>query len=136
MFWAYALTLALTLGACFVAMLVLHATVHELTGPYLALATPQLIMLTLMMWLRVLEEKRGLRPRQLALLASLFAVFFFAAIAAALLYSAVALHRIKPDDSIFVFFVFAALAGTVTAAIAMYNTTLPTFSARAASRAT
>jgi hypothetical protein len=131
MLWAYVLILVLVLGVCFIAKLVLHATVQELGGPYLAFATPQLILLTLMMWLRTWEAKRAPAPKRVALLASLFGAFFFGAIAAALLYSAITLHLLKPNDPILIFFCFAALVGVVTSSITMYHTTLSSAASRA-----
>jgi hypothetical protein len=130
MFWAIALLLVLELMPAIVVKEVLHVTMGQLVGPYLAFAGPAVIFLLLAWWLRR-QEERGAPPGRLALAWGLSAGLFVFTIGVALFYSASALHLIDPRES-WGALVFAVSAGTLVTSFTMYHKVLPTISARAA----
>jgi hypothetical protein len=130
MFWAIVLLLVLELIPAIVVKEVLHVTMGQLVGPYLAFAVPAVLFLLLAWWLRR-QEERGATARRLALAWGLSAGLFVLTIGVALFYSASALRLIDPREFLGPL-IFAVSAGTLVTSFTMYRKVLPTISARAA----
>jgi hypothetical protein len=132
MFWAIVLYLALVLVPAFLVMLVLHKTVGEITGPYLAYAVPGPIFLLVILWLRTWEE-RGASPRQVALVWSLCTTLFMFLVFGATVYSGVELHLIDPNDAVGTL-VVGCVGGALVGPLTTYRHVLKIASARTAKR--
>lgn len=131
MAWAYLLGLVLTLIPFAIAGLVLHTSARALAGPYLAFLAPQWIVLTVVMWLRKLEE-RGASPKRLAIGWGVTIALFYWAVIAACIYVGMTLRIVKPGDPMWVFvFGMMAIVGTASSYFIGYKRTLEVIRARA-----
>jgi hypothetical protein len=130
MFWGILLYFALELVPAIAVKEVLHVTMGQLVGPYLAFAAPIVIFLPLAWWLRRREE-RGATATRLALAWGLFTGLFVFEVGVALFYSASTLRLIDPKELLGPF-IFAVSAGMLVASFTGYQRARRTISARAA----
>jgi fluoride ion exporter CrcB/FEX len=128
MLGALILYLVLELGLFLVVKVVLHATAHELAGPFLAYAVPGATLLPFAWWLRKWEGHSP-PPKRLALGWSLCVALISSLIGGAFYYSGVHLHLLNPKEVIS--FVVEGLAGVLTTSVSMYYMVLPRIAARA-----
>jgi len=132
LFWGLGIYLALELGACRIAALVLNKTAGELAGPYLAFAIPWAILAPLIWWLRKWEE-HGASPKRLARGWGLGMAVFGVAVAVAFFYSGSALRLMDPTD-VAGGFIATVLLSIPILYFGMYYTALRPISARAISK--
>lgn len=129
LFWGLCMYLIFELGPFFIAKQVLHKTLDELAGPYLAFAAPAAIFLPLVWWLKKWEVM-GASPKRLARGWGLMMVLFFVADAGAVFYSGVKLGLMDLSDAVICFFVAGSYCGLI-AYFSMYHLILQRIAARA-----
>ena len=129
MFGPICLYLALETGSFVIVKFIAHTTVGELSGPYLALAIPGVILLLLVGLLWKWEE-RGLSPARLAFAWGLSIALFSLALSAAFLYSSLKLRLFDYGATIFAFGMMATV-NTVIGFFVPYKMTLERMSAKA-----
>ena len=135
MFWGMVLYVALTLVPAFLVMLILHKTVDETAGPYLAYAVPVPIFVLVALGLRTWED-HGASPKPLVLAWCLCMTLFMLTAFAATAYSGFALYIIGAQDRD-EFLIVSGVGGVIAALVVapmFYRRILTTVAARAAKR--
>jgi len=122
------LYLVLETGTFVIVKYIVHATVREILGPYLAFAMPGVIFLLLVGRLWKWEED-GLSSARLAFAWGLSVALLFFAISAASFYSILKLRLVDFGAAIFAFGMMAVI-GTAAGFFIPYSMTLERMSAR------
>ena len=133
LFWGLCMYLALELGPFFIVRQVLHKTVGQLAGPYLAFAVPMAIFLPLVWWLLKWEKEKRASAKKLARGWGLMMVLFGVTVAGAVFYSGIKLGLVDMSDAVISFVVGVLYSGLIFY-FGMYHLMLRRISARVAGR--